>query len=357
MTKSGLPEEVYTDAQALFRSTPVVLFGSGFSCSYNLPSMGALGAHLVKTVGPNLASSDAKKLWQSIIGDVEKNLEQGLGKIAAGAGGQEEIIAAIRTETAKLILEATIKAEAEISSYSTSNLAPVRLFQRLYNGAPQNADSVSVITTNYDTLIEFFCDLADVPLDTGFYGYRYRRPRNGTFFQTSYSQLIVPGKKAYEIEHRPNLTLRLLKPHGSITWHSTQYGTVEITNDRAKISNSIVVPGPTKYQDALTNTLFDTIRAEMNITLSRATSLLCVGFGFNDEHLQGMINHRLENHMPILIITRGLTDPINALIKKYPHALVLSESKGGSVCNYRGSIFHTADEVWTLDGCLKTFLE
>ena len=64
---------------------------------------------------------------------------------------------------------------------------------------------------------------------------------------------------------------------------------MEVLNDAATIGRAIVVPGPSKYQDALVNTLFDEMRTAMNAALADAQALLCIGFGFNDDHLQGVI--------------------------------------------------------------------
>lgn len=358
MTATGLPEELYVQIQTMFRATPVLLVGSGFSCGYDLPHMGALGKHLASVVGPRLTSEQARSLWASSLLAVQKNLEDGLNTIANGAQGRDEIVAVLREETAKYIIEKTLAAEAAILSHpDPASHAPVRLLTRLFNGAPQNADCISVITTNYDTLLELFCDLAGVPLDTGFSGYRRRKPRINPLFQTQYNRILVPGKNGPEIEHRPCLTVRLHKPHGSITWNATKDGPIEVTNDISNAPRAIVVPGPSKYQDALVNTLFDSMRTEMNSAVSKAGAMVCIGFGFNDDHLQGVIKARLDALMPMLIITRGFTDNIRALLQRYPHVIAFCEHETGSACYNNGRVLCSARPLWRLDEFLQTFLE
>jgi hypothetical protein len=358
MTATGLPDEVYIDIQSLFRATPMLLVGSGFSCGYGLPHMGALGQHLAEVVGPRLASDEAKAVWRAALEAIRENLEAGLNTIASGAQGRDEIITILREETAKHITEKTLAAEAVIINHPTpSTHAPARLLRRLFDGAPQNADSISVITTNYDTLLELFCDIADVPLDTGFSGFRRRKPRANSLFQTQYSRIWAADKKGTQAEHRPCKTIRLHKPHGSITWHATKDGPIEVINDVSMAPKAIVVPGPSKYQDALVNTLFDAMRTEMNAALNRADALVCIGFGFNDDHLQGAIKARLDSHMPMLILTRELTDSIKDLLLCYPHVAAFYKNGDGCKCLHNGKLLSSTQPLWQLDDFMKAFLE
>lgn len=358
MTATGLPEDLYSEVQKIFRATPVVLVGSGFSCGYGLPHMGALGSHLVNVIEARLTSADAKAVWAGALAAITSNLEAGLNTIPQGVTGRDEIVAAIREETAKLILEETMRAEIAVLAHATpKTLAPVRLLRRLFEGSPQNAESISVITTNYDTLLELFCDLAELSLDTGFAGFRRRRPRANPIFQSQYSRVWAADKKGYQADHRPCKTVRLHKPHGSISWLATAEGPVEVLNDTSHAERAIVVPGPSKYQDALLNTLFDTMRTEMNNVIASANALLCLGFGFNDDHLQGVIKARLATHMPMLIVTRDSTDSIEHVLKTHPHAIAFFAHGTGSVCRWNGASMSSASPLWQLDDFLKAFVE
>lgn len=358
MTATGLPEDLYSEVQNIFRATPVVLVGSGFSCGYGLPHMGALGSHLVNIIEARLNTAEAKAVWASSLAAITSNLEAGLNTISQGVTGRDEIVAAIREETAKLILEETMRAEIALLAHATPKThAPVRLLRRLFEGSPQNADSISVITTNYDTLLELFCDLAELPIDTGFAGFRRRRPRANPIFQSQFSRVWAKEKKGLQAEYRPCKTVRLHKPHGSISWLATAEGPVEVLNDTSHAARAIVVPGPSKYQDALVNTLFDTMRNEMNAVIASANALLCVGFGFNDDHLQGVIKARLAAHMPMLIVTRDSTDNIEQVLRMHPHAIAFFAQGTGSVCRWNGASLSSASPLWQLDDFLKAFVE
>jgi len=353
-----LPDDLFKDIQQIFRQTPALLIGSGFSCGYGLPGMGTLGAHLEAKVSPELVSVEAKDLWARSLSAIHENLEAGLNTIPHGVLGRDEVVRAIRDQTAKLILESTAKAEREILCETPDTLAPVRLLRMLFNGAPQNAEHVPVITTNYDTLIELFCDLADLALDTGFVGHRWRKPRPAPIFQTQYSRSWAAERRGgIQVDHRPCKTIRLHKPHGSISWHMTEHGPIEVLNGAIDAVRAIVVPGPSKYQDALVNVLFDAMRTEMNMVLGNASSLFCLGFGFNDDHLQGVIRTRLDARMPMLLLTRGKTSNIEEVMTTYPHVIGIFKHDDGAEVYWRGQSVFVNSPLWQLDDFLKKFLE
>jgi hypothetical protein len=359
MTTAELPDDFSTDIQGVFRKTPVLLIGSGFSCGYGLPGMGVLAEHLATSVHDVLTTDGARNAWAQSVEAIKANLEAGLNGIPVGMPEREEIVSAIRGETARLILDKTIKAEAKILDEKVAgNHAPSRLLRRLYDGSPQNAESIHVITTNYDTLLELFCDLAGLPLDTGFMGFRRRKPRLPSLFQTQYSRVLVPERRQQQVDHRICKTVRLYKPHGSISWLTTDEGPIEILNDVSVAERAIVVPGPSKYQDTLVNELFGAMRAEMKTVLNKAQALLCIGFGFNDDHLQDVIKRRVTEGMPIIIVTRSTTQNIEQLLHDHSHVIALFKSdEEGAVCHWNGNMLQSPEPLWQLDDFLKKFLE
>ena len=74
-------------------------------------------------------------------------------------------------------------------------------------------------------------------------------------------------------------------------------------NDAAHDRSGHRRSGPSKYQDALVNTLFDEMRTAMNAALADAQALLCIGFGFNDDHLQGVIKLPSVTRHTAIIVT------------------------------------------------------
>ena len=355
---TDLPDELFTEIQGAFRKAPVLLVGSGFSCGYGLPGMVELAEHLATAVHDALSTDGARSTWTQSVEAIKKNLEAGLNGIPVGMVEWEEIVAVLRDETAKLILERSIAAEAKILAEKIAGgHAPLRLLNRLFDGSPQSAEGIHVITTNYDTLLELFCDLAELPLDTGFVGFRRRKLRPRPIFQNKYNRALVSEKRHQQFDYRLCKTVRLYKPHGSISWLATDDGPMEVLNDTSTTGRAIVVPGPSKYQDALVNTLFDEMRTAMNAALNDAEALLCIGFGFNDDHLQGVIKRRLETGMPAIILTRTPTPNIKQLLSEHSHVIAIFKHDDGSVCHWNGRKLKSPAPLWQLDDFLRKFLE
>ena len=355
---TDLPDELFTEIQDAFRKAPVLLIGSGFSCGYGLPGMGELAEHLATAVHDALSTDGARSAWTQAVEAIKTNLEAGLNGIPVGTAEWEEIVSVLRDETAKLILERSIVAEAKILAEKIADEhAPSRLLNRLFNGSPQNAEAIHVITTNYDTLLESFCDLAGLPLDTGFAGFRLRKPRPRPIFQNQYNRILVSERRHQQFDHRVCKTVRLYKPHGSISWLATNDGPMEVLNDTSTTGRAIVVPGPSKYQDAMVNTLFDEMRTAMNVALNDAKALLCIGFGFNDDHLQGVIKRRLAAGMPAIILTRTPTLSVEQLLSEYSHVIAMFKDGDGSVCRWNREERRFPEPLWQLDDFLKKFLE
>jgi hypothetical protein len=138
---------------------------------------------------------------------------------------------------------------------------------------------------------------------------------------------------------------------------ATPNGPVEVLNDFSEAVRAIVVPGPSKYQDALVNTLFDSMRTEMNTVLGGATALFCIGFGFNDDHLQSVIKARLEAHMPLILLTKSPTESIEKLLHLHTHAIAIFKEDEGAKCFWNGQVYVSEIPLWQLDDFLKFFLE
>lgn len=84
MTAAELPDDFFADIQGVFRKTPVLLVGSGFSCGYGLPGMGALAEHLATAVRDAVSTDGARNAWAQSVDAIKANLEAGLNGIPLG---------------------------------------------------------------------------------------------------------------------------------------------------------------------------------------------------------------------------------------------------------------------------------
>lgn len=355
----GLSEKNLKELQEIFRLTPVTIIGSGHSCSFGFPSMGDLGLYLQREIPQLELSLEEQELWNRIKSDISDNLEASLNKISQADASAEKIIVKIRQSVTKLFRSKSKDIERAIlcEPFSLDKYPLLRLLQYLYNGAPQHTMAVDVITTNYDYLIEILCDLAKLPITTGFIGYRIKHFDSTYLTRPIYRMRLITAKGKYKAAYDPVRFIRILKPHGSINWYIDGGKPIENSLNHDIDEAAIVVPGPFKYRETTVCSLFDEIRAIMNDILKDARAVFTYGFGFNDDHLQRVIEDKLAKGMPLVILSKDWTAKIKDIISNYPHVYAFRECEKGTEywCNgQRGRVDYP---LWELNCFMKTVIE
>ncbi len=232
------------------------------------------------------------------------------------------LIAEIVSVSAELIAAAEATAITNLTEGATrfplAELIPVIAF----NGA------ATIITTNYDRLIELATECAGFFLDTGFVGSHY-----GTYdFTLSRdvlkSAMVKRGSK-YATRYRP--LIRLAKPHGSLDWYVNEDGIPIRSPYRVELARLMITPGASKFRLGYEQP-FDRHIALANEAIDSAPRVLAIGFGFNDPHLQTHLEPKIINGLPCLILTRTLSDNARELVAKGANVIALErlEPDGGT---------------------------
>ncbi|WOH80355.1 SIR2 family protein [Bradyrhizobium sp. BEA-2-5] len=177
-----------------------------------------------------------------------------------------------------------------------------RLYRHLFDSTHT---TLHVVTPNYDRLAEYAADAADVSTFTGFnYGYLQTRARDAN------TRVTVNG--------RQSRTVAVWKVHGSLDWF--QHAANQIVGVRsalivpAKYTPLMITPGIDKYR--LTHgEPFRTILSCSDKALDNARSYFCVGYGFNDEHVQTKLVERCDrDSVPLVVVTKELTPSAKAFL-------------------------------------------
>jgi hypothetical protein len=95
----------------------------------------------------------------------------------------------------------------------------------------------------------------------------------------------------------------------------------------------------------------------MNRVMKNSQSLFCVGFGFNDTHLQGILGERLSRGMPAVLLARTWTKNAIAILDRYPTVLGIQMSALGSDARLGATVAQLPANLWSLDEFLNLFLE
>lgn len=328
-------------AQKFYGKAPVIILGSGASAAHGMPGMCALAKHLVEdtdTLELNDAELEAwERFCQLLEGGID--LEAALHQVTAS----EELTSRIVKSTwgminceDELIFQASLQGNIEF---------PLSLL--LDHMFKSSLKTINIVTTNYDRLAEYACDQARIHHYTGF--------THGFFRQLAAPTEIVSARRA-----------NIWKVHGSLDWFQSPFeDTVALTNIKDIPDNyqpQIVTPGTQKYQKTHLEP-FRSIINNADQALNGAGSYLCVGYGFNDEHIQPKLMVRCLRHKtPITIITYQLSESAKRLILDGKAQNYLAIERGD---NDNQSIVYSSleeepmkveENIWSLDGYLSLIL-
>ena len=278
--------------QECLKSSPVIVLGSGASVPFGLPSMGDLARHLGDSDPKGIPSEQDLQVWQAFVGRLQK---QDLEKALLEGDLNDSLSDYVVRETWKLINAADLSFLEK--SVGAPNVLPLgRLYRYLFGSTQRSMD---VVTTNYDRLAEYAADFSGLSHYTGFtYGYFRRRQGGSPIY---FSQ----GGRAAR-------TINIWKVHGCLDWFMDSddqtIGLALAKSVPEGFRPAIVTPGVTKYEQAHLEP-FRTIITGADAALMQANAYLCVGFGFNDTHIQPKLMERWQQGNALLVIlTKGLTD-------------------------------------------------
>jgi len=210
---------------------------------------------------------------------------------------------------------------------------------------------MSIITTNYDRIVEYACGLASAFICNGYSPF-YAGHFSGHIHSNSFQNL-----RGYRGQ------VNLWKVHGSLDWFKNKDGNEINIAMRANVPEhyrpSIVTPGVTKYYETHGEP-YRTIFTQADTEIEEANGFLCIGYGFNDDHVQPKLISQIRNNKPIIVITKQLTQKtIESVIGNNCKNYVLLEEDRADPANTKvyssalgESIIPNAD-LWSLQSYLN----
>lgn len=329
-------------AQDCISNAPVLILGSGASAAYGIPGMPALAAHLKSLVLTGLSTQDEKK-WADFIALLgSKDLEAALTEVRLS-----EALTQLVVNSAWDFLNPTDMNVFDRMLRETDMFPLTRLYKHLFNSTHQEID---VVTPNYDRLAEYAADSGGFVHFTGF-GLGHLRSR------------IIDHKPMVRFGSSPARTVNIWKVHGSFDWFRDSAGVVlGLPASRTRpigLDPVIVTPGIEKYR--LTHDEpFLSIKKGADLALASARAYLCIGYGFNDSHVQTKLVERCRvEHVPLVLLTRTISPTANAFLNsgKCKRYLAIEESPdGGSklfCTEYPGGFVVDSSAYWKLGDFLN----
>ena len=321
--------------QEYLSDSPLVVLGSGASVPYGLPTMGGL----------------ASELREDAVLQNEKNSTK-LFSDMDSLGLEAAIDNSLLSENAKnqiRILTWDCINKKDLVLFRDKNLVDkmqslVQLIKKIITTSP---NQFTVVTTNYDRLSEYAADLYGASTVTGFEG-NFLRKFDG--FSDSINNKRIAARER---------VVKILKVHGSLDWFKANDDSIVSFPLQEKIPTGytplIVPPGKEKYSTTHEEP-YRTIIEEADKEFKKACSFLCIGYGFNDSHIQPKLISQIKSGgKPIVVITKKATDECIRLVadtnvKKY---LILEDNGSGTRVITNDEDTNISCSIWSL----KDFME
>lgn len=152
---------------------------------------------------------------------------------------------------------------------------------------------VKIFTLNYDLLFEDAATVANAIVIDGF-SYTFPRTFSGRYFD--YDIVQREGSKLKEEDNFVQRVFHLHKLHGSINWEKNKETGDVIVNNETKEA-LMVYPREAKYEDSYEQPFFEMMaRFQRNLRLNDDTLLICIGYSFNDKHINAAIEEALNQN-------------------------------------------------------------
>ena len=151
--------------------------------------------------------------------------------------------------------------------------------------------------------------------------------------------------------------MTILKVHGSLDWFSDATADVIAVPIAQTVPDDmkplVVTPGVSKYREVHKDP-FRTVLSASDTVLRKATCYVCIGYGFNDEHVQPVLVSRvMKDDVPIVVVTKELSAQTrNAFLNEPPKRfLFVEEAPGGTkvyIPDNLGGVLLDGVSVWQL---------
>ena len=329
----------------------VVLAGSGTSLGpvTKGPSMWTLWDYCVNNnpgtgTAARVTSPTAAKVIDEIEYDLateEDNIEALLSHCEAYLQVKSSAdVATFVTDSKKLILD---KCSGFIDPANPSQLAAHRTFLHRLSRRRVRDSRLKLFTTNYDLCFETAAGKQGLVMLDGF---SFTQPRQ-----------FDPRFYLYDIVRRPTTgdeigsplegVFHMYKLHGSVNWARKADYEIVVEQNPSPDSACLIYPARGKYQQSYVQPHLELISQYFSALREPNTSLIVIGFGFNDDHLSE----------PILAAVR--TNPHLRLIVVNPSADSLTQ-QSFEQNKYWGTLFDLAkqgEDVWLIKARFGDFAE
>ncbi|MGL6064455.1 MAG: SIR2 family protein [Fusobacteriaceae bacterium] len=175
-----------------------------------------------------------------------------------------------------------------------------KFYEKVFKNRLKNIEPIDIFTTNYDLFNEIALEEIGVLYTNGFKG-----SVNREFDINSYCYRIVDEENKYKEKWSPiRKYARLYKLHGSIDWQFKDNNKIHQKGigENPEVNAVVIYPTLDKHYQTQQSPYSELFR-EFSIKLQKPnTTLIVIGYGFPDQHINNMISQSLNQENFNLII-------------------------------------------------------
>jgi len=283
--------------------------------------------------------------------DVRMEIQE---KLDSGAGGIEEALDLLDNGQANETLHRRLVTEA-IAEFFAPMIPPLETHVEFVRRLARRPDpSIKIFTLNYDPLIERAAEKIRVRLYDGFCGYEH------AFFDSSVFeerigrlQWSFKGKR-FQPTARP---LLLLKLHGSLGWYNCDSQDIRRCAFSSLIANPnerlMIPPQQRKANETMKQpyaALWSSFRGCLGQSTELINRLVCIGYGFLDEHVNTLVENALaRSDFTLLIFAKQLSNRAWSKWSTKPNVVAVTEAR----CSLKGEMGPGHPDLWSFERLSK----
>jgi len=323
--------------QGFLENSPLIILGSGSSVAYGLPSMEGLSEEIKK----HADRFDVAEFEAFCTNLDSMGLEDAVGNALSNTSSD-----VLR----KIVWECINKRDLEVMQGLSQNKSGFALADLLMFAIKSSTNSVAIVTTNYDRLAEYATDLIKATVVTGFEGNLIR-----------YKEFPNDASKRKRMQIRERI-VNIWKVHGFLDWFLKD-GRSAVSfplSESIPLNHEplIIAPSKEKYSLAHSEPYRDVI-ASADMAFINAGSFICIGYGFNDKHIQPKLIEQIKNKKPVVVLCKTATEACkqNVIcddIKKFMIIEYHSEGKTQVFGNGYSEVYD--GDFWQLPNFMETVL-
>ena len=227
----------------------------------------------------------------------------------------------------------------------------VEFVQRL---AHRPDPQVKVFNLNYDPLIERAVEQARLRLYDGFVGHEHAFFEPAVFEERIGRIRGTHRGRQFDETAKP---IRLLKLHGSVGWYECKINKIRrcaFASPIPKNTKRLMIPPQrrkaTETMSPPYSALWSAFRGALGQDRAPINRLVCVGYGFADEHVDAVIENALARaDFTVLIFTKGLSDAAWTRWSTKSNVIIVTEKR----CSLKGKIGDGHCDMWNFEKIAK----